>query len=309
MSNIGKTDLYTVSVQEWLGSFRTANTRKTYLMVLRTFLKGVGIEGYEDTVAAAQRYADEVKEGKRQWLEDLAKFLMGSGLSPKSKSLVVDAVEGMLVYCVGIDITPREKRFLRRAMPPVIRPITIDEPLNKEKIKKILDVCPKDKKIFFLTMESSGARISEVLGLKKDDIRWDGEDDIPTLVIRNQKSGGWRYTFADPIVGTYLKSSIAITEDETRLFNYVDSDMHHIWRRCLKKAGLYKRDPNTGRVTISPHSLRKFFISRMKLAVPDEIVESLVGHQGYLSGAYRRYTLQELKEWYIKGLPEIQIYA
>jgi hypothetical protein len=53
--------------------------------------------------------------------------------------------------------------------------------------------------------------------------------------------------------------------------------------------------------------LRKFFSSQMRLVVPVDIVEGLMGHSGYLSDAYRRYTRKQVEEFYRKGEPYISV--
>ena len=45
----------------------------------------------------------------------------------------------------------------------------------------------------------------------------------------------------------------------------------------------------------------KFFRSQLALAVPVDIVEALMGHEGYLTEAYRRYSKKQMAEYYLKG--------
>ena len=66
------------------------------------------------------------------------------------------------------------------------------------------------------------------------------------------------------------------------------------------EAGLDERDERTGRLADPPlHSLRGFFRSQLGLGCPDPIVEDLLGHEGYLSDAYRRCSRQQLAEAYL----------
>jgi hypothetical protein len=46
----------------------------------------------------------------------------------------------------------------------------------------------------------------------------------------------------------------------------------------------------------------------MKTVIPEVIVEALVGHSKYLDDAYRRYSLDELKQYYLKGMPNLMIF-
>jgi len=43
--------------------------------------------------------------------------------------------------------------------------------------------------------------------------------------------------------------------------------------------------------------------------VPKEIVEALMGHEEGLSYAYRRYSLDQIKEWYLKGEPHLYVFV
>jgi hypothetical protein len=43
---------------------------------------------------------------------------------------------------------------------------------------------------------------------------------------------------------------------------------------------------------------RKFFSSQLRVGVPIDIVECLMGHEGYLSDAYRRYSQKQIQDFY-----------
>jgi len=90
-------------------------------------------------------------------------------------------------------------------------------------------------------------------------------------------------------------------EEDDRIFPFSDLVAHSMWTNALRKAGLEERDDGTKRRTLHIHMLRKFFMSQMKLVIPEVIVEALVGHTGYLDEAYRRYTIQQIAEYYKKG--------
>jgi len=81
-----------------------------------------------------------------------------------------------------------------------------------------------------------------------------------------------------------------------------------MWVRALKKAGLEKRDDGTKRRTMRIHMLRKWFMSQLKLVLPETVVEAFAGHTGYLDEAYRRYTCNQLAELYKKGESFVSIF-
>ena len=57
-----------------------------------------------------------------------------------------------------------------------------------------------------------------------------------------------------------------------------------------------------------PHTLRKFFRTRLSLNVPLDVVEALMGHEGYLTAAYRRYSPEQLGELYLNGMSNLAVF-
>ena len=83
-----------------------------------------------------------------------------------------------------------------------------------------------------------------------------------------------------------------------------------MWKLGLENAGLDERDENTRYLKRRIHSLRSFFNSQLKVAgVSSDIVEHLMGHEGYLTGAYRKYTIEQLADDYSKGEYAVIIYG
>jgi hypothetical protein len=76
----------------------------------------------------------------------------------------------------------------------------------------------------------------------------------------------------------------------------------------LIKLGLDQRDEVTGRYIIHVHTFRKFFKSRLSQKCPIGIVERLMGHTGYLSEAYDRYTEEDLERAYQESMEMVSVY-
>jgi ribosome modulation factor len=96
-------------------------------------------------------------------------------------------------------------------------------------------------------------------------------------------------------------AGLAPKRRDNRLFPYTAKAVRTAWLGAVRRAGLLDVDPATNRTTLHLHMLRKYFHSQMKLGCPEEVVEALMGHEGYLSGAYRRYTKKELAAHYQKA--------
>jgi hypothetical protein len=74
----------------------------------------------------------------------------------------------------------------------------------------------------------------------------------------------------------------------------------------LKNAGLEEKD-DQGRDTIHIHCLRKFFFTQMLQPLGRDIAEALMGHKLFLDSAYRRYTEDQMRESYLKGMEAVTI--
>jgi len=97
--------------------------------------------------------------------------------------------------------------------------------------------------------------------------------------------------------------------EDKRIFPFSFSVASQMWNNALKKAGLENHNKGTNRRTLHIHMLRKVFNSQLKLVVPREVVEALTGHEEGLSDAYRRYTQEQIREWYLKGEPHLYVFV
>lgn len=192
-------------------------------------------------------------------------------------------------------------------------------------LRKILSHGDLKFRALVLTLASSGMRIGEALQIKLDDV--DLSKTPAEIIVRGEytKSGDTRTLFISREAKEVLKEWIKIRDrylqsaknrnkglvekgeakekstDDNRLFPFSDRNVREMRERALKKAGLWNKDNSTGRSQIRIHALRKFFRSQLALAVPVDIVETLLGHEGYLTEAYRRYTKKQMAEYYLKG--------
>ncbi len=208
------------------------------------------------------------------------------------------------------------------------RVVTIDTVPTNEDLRKIVLQMPLIGKAIVLTAASSGARISEIVSLSLDDVNL--STDPIRLVIRgeNSKEGGSRTVFASKeaketlqlwirarpgwLQAAVRKTPKSITRDgrswqvskdpnDPRLFPINPAAVRVIYNRALDKAGFLTRDPRSNFATLHFHTLRKLFKTRLGPVMPQDVVETLMGHEGYLGGAYRRYTIDQLAEHYRKA--------
>jgi DNA-binding ferritin-like protein len=92
-----------------------------------------------------------------------------------------------------------------------------------------------------------------------------------------------------------------------KIFPFSDSVAQMMWNGAIDKLGLRSADRQTGRQAFRIHMLRKYFISQLKLKIPESVVEELCGHKTYLSDSYRRYTKTQMAEFYLQGEPALYV--
>ncbi|MCK5261063.1 MAG: site-specific integrase [Thermoplasmatales archaeon] len=207
------------------------------------------------------------------------------------------------------------------------RAVTIDAvPTNRE-LKEILQHGTTKDRALFLCSSSSGMRIEELLKLKISDVDFESTPTCIKVRAETTKTGNWRYAFISNEAtetlkawfkerDSYLKTIVnrnyfrhynkTIEDDTVFPFEY---DVARIsWLRLIKKAGYDERDPTTNRYKMHIHSLRKYFRTRMSLEIPVDLVEAIMGHEGYLTEVYRRYDERQLGEMYKKGEHTVTVF-
>ena len=82
-----------------------------------------------------------------------------------------------------------------------------------------------------------------------------------------------------------------------------------IWQNALTTSGFTQRDQSTKRLLYHPHTLRKFFRTRLGSVIPRDYVECLMGHEGYLASAYVRPDLEALIREYKAGMYVVSVFG
>ncbi len=199
------------------------------------------------------------------------------------------------------------------------------EPISKEhvpdnqEIAKIIEYMPIQGKTLTLVLSSSGMRIGEALQLVEDDLELDSDPTRIKVKREYTKTKKGRVAFISTEATNILKEWLDYRKDyistkpgsrkyktdqnDPRVFPFTILNFRHIWARALKKAGLHEKDLKTGRLTIHPHNLRKFFRTYGKWSTPD-VAEALMGHTSGLNAIYAR--LDQAEELLIEGYREAE---
>jgi integrase len=275
----------------------------------------------------AERYFTE----GRDYFEDLLTFAayMHGSAPTGARAKIAGVVEFLSYY--DVELTQKQRKQLSTKLPKGKTSRTAEKDIDTETLKKILTHLDLKGKAVTLTLASSGMRIGELFQVKLPDV--DLTTTPPEIVVRGEgtKSGDTRTVFISSeakevllewlkVRDQYLNSAkdknrglVAKgigkekTVEDDRLFPFTDVNFREGWESALRKAGLWNKDNTTGRSQTRIHALRKFFRSQLALSCPLDIVEALMGHEGYLTEAYRRYTRKQMGEYYLKAEHQITV--
>ena len=205
---------------------------------------------------------------------------------------------------------------------PRYHAVTADRVPTPEELRSVLTHTDARGKTLVTMLASSGMRVGEFLTLRVKDI--DLSKNPATVYLRAEvtKDRQQRYCFISDEAATFLKDFLRdrvnnpgdyIFPTSTRgqehktgnlPMSYWNAD--HIFSLALKNAGLAMKD-DQGRDTIHIHCLRKFFFTQMLQPLGRDIAEALMGHKLFLDSAYRRYTEDQMREFYLKGMDAVTI--
>jgi len=296
-----------VSVSQFLSYYNKPGTRKVYEIALTQFFKVVGVKP-ENYFTEDRDYATDIR--------NFIKWCKQQGLRDKSILSKLGGIRCYLSYN-GYETS----RFLSKEISREVssEAVTRDKIPNRQELRNLLDHMDFGTKVIFSVQATSGMRLGEILKLLVEDVDFNSN---PTrILIRgiNTKNGKNRTAFISSEATTLLQEWLRIREDklgkavehsvrrgkdksldDNRLFPYAVMTVHRKWTNALKDAGLFERDPITKRITIHPHSLRKYFRVCCGKIVSQDVAEALIGHQQGLNAIYGRYSEEQLAEEYRK---------
>jgi integrase len=315
-----------LKVKKFLDNYDNKQVKRNFEVAISQFFEPVYNKKVSDDLdEIAEKYFSE----KRNHEEDIETFLKSlNGLAPLTVKLRISNVK---TFFIENDVElPLKfwKKISRRIKGS--RALTLDRIPTNTELKQLLLHMPIQGKALFLTLESSGMRIGELLRSNIDDLYL--EEKPARIQLRGEitKTGNPRHIFFSreakealtewlKVREDYLKSAVRKSHiydkdaDDPRIFPFNVSTAYSMWRNALHKSGLNGKDKSTGREKLHPHTLRKFFRTRLGAAgssiIPVDVVEALMGHEGYLTEVYRRYTLEDLRKFYLKGESALLVFT
>lgn len=311
-------------LETFLSKYENEKTIKTFTWVLGSFSKSI----YGDKKDLSQKLEQYLSE-KRNYEEDVENFYISlNGKPPLSKRLMISNLKTFLAE----NEVELSKRFWvrlrsRNKKQNGNRAVTLDEIPEDKQLRQIFTHLNAKGKALYFVLESSGMRIGETLQLLLDDVDL---ETVPTKIrIRQEttKTGTARFAFISSEATEALKEWLKIREEsfeaiikrsnkrrkvkinKDRIFPFEFSNAIFMWNEALRKAKLDKRDGTTKRHIYHPHVLRKFFRTKMATEIPVDIVEALMGHEGYLTEVYRRHTAKDLAKFYARGEHTVMVFG
>jgi integrase len=320
-------------IQDFLSVYPKVGTQGAYATSLRGYLDviygpqrklGSRANMTPEVLARYETLAGLYLTEDRDYAADIIRMISKSSLAPKTLTLRTAAVLEFLAHH-GIDLSARDRRRIRQKVPKG-GAISKRGDLTPESIRSIISHLEEHGRALVLVLASSGMRIGEVVKIRLQDIDLDA---VPAAVhIRPEfsKSGAARVCFISSEAAAEVRTWLDVRDkylcaasarasgcikskrrDDPRVFPFSIGNAEGMWSRAVAEAGLDERDERTNRLTLTPHSLRAWFSSQLGLGCPQPIVEELIGHEGYLTDAYRRYSRQQLAEHYLAAEEHILI--
>jgi integrase len=308
-------------IQEFLKMFTSQATVETYRWALAEYFKNIYGENEHNLEQHAERYFSE----KRNYEVDIQNFATSiSSRPPKTIRLMLAAVRSFLTEN-DVELSPK---FVRRLLKRLKgnRALTLDKVPSNIELGRILIHMQIQGRALYLTLASSGMRIGEALQITPEDVEFDSQPVKINIRGEYSKTGNSRIAFISKEAAEAVQEWLKVRQDyltaasgkshrygkevqDSRLFPFEDNTGYAIWKNAVRKAGLLKKDPSTNRHTVHPHVLRKFFRTKLGSVLPVDVVEALMGHEGYLTEVYRRYSQEDLAKFYLQGEPSLLIFT
>ena len=297
-------------VEEVLGELklltRSRNTELTYLKGLKKFMDVMEVENLDLLVEEVKKGLKDANEVYRNFVISLA----SQNLAPKTVAAWSSSLK-KLFSANGIN--------LEKKLPIKVYNVHEDALPSKDDLQNILKYANVRTKAIVLFLLSSGLRVGELINLKLKDLKLEKDPVLVRVRGLTAKERKSRITFISREARKFLleylekrkklghkiekESFIFVTKNNRQLsYQNLQYILNRVFRKVSRKEGK--------RFTLHPHSLRKFFKTQLISAgVPGPIVDRLVGHGRYLANEYELYTEEQLREWYIKGEPNLLVFG
>jgi integrase len=292
--------------------------------------------------AALGETKDTYKPDGRDHVRDIETFKDSlKAKSPLTMRCYLGAVKIYLTECeIPVEHIFRKQRRREKKLKGA-RPLTKDRLPTIEEMRMLLSHATVKDRAIILSLVATGCRIGELLNVTLDDLHLDETPVRLDVQPEYTKTGVGRTVFLNPEAVGAIKEWLKVRDEyivaadgkiaadrgpkfpkmvrqknDNRLFPLSYMAFIGSWRRLLRKAMMLERDKKTGRCLLHPHVFRKNYRTKMPGAIgtlPNgasgiDVVEALLGHSGYLTEAYRKFTDKELAAAYLIGMGKLSIF-
>lgn len=280
-------------------------------------------------------YFKNKKQKTKKYENDMKKFVSSiNKLAPVTQKNYISVVKN---FFLDNDVEFRHSFWKREVQNKIENggALTLDRAPTTDELKKILSYGDLKDRSLFTFLATSGMRIGEALQIQLSDIDLKHDPakiSIRSTYVKGKRKPRWTFVsneckdllqaWVEPSNGgesereRYLRITTAKIKScrpnkstvDNRVFPFGDCEARTSWYRLIHRAGVDQKSNETGRYELHVHALRKFFMSELKLELPEVIVEAYAGHSRYLDEAYKRYSLQQLADFYKKGMHRLSIF-
>jgi integrase len=245
-------------------------------------------------------------------LDKYVAWLVGRGLAPRTVLTFVSAVKGLFS---SEDIVIDSTKLRNKVELPAQMEVSIDRIPTRQEIRILLLNSDKRTRALISLLATSGLRIGEAAALRVGNLELLTNKIV--LSSAKSKSRHIRTTFFGDETATFIREYLGPQQLENKaawLFPKPNNPDVHSTGQCLymdiyrmlKKTGLHGRiDPDSKRLQLHPHSLRKYFFSKLIGSGVDRgIAEFFMGHKFGLDNAYLRMNDDELRAKYMLSVED-----
>ncbi len=276
---------------------RSGATQNAVRKSLRDYLRFVAAAPDASDTDLLKIQSDYLKRSPGEVFDDLVSYLSfltrERHNSPNTIRLKLHYTRAWLLYN-DIRLSPNDEKILRNLQPRTVT-VTEEVELIRETIREIAEHADLLTGTLIVMLTSSGMRISELLGVLPEEIVFGdpGEIHIPR---ERMKSGKAHTYYFSREAGEHLKRYLQVRDElcflsrkrtnirfrkvyeDRRVFPITYGTASGRFIRAAKLAGVHAWCEAGKRSKITYHSIRKWTESTMKLHIPINLANELIGH-------------------------------
>ncbi len=324
-------------MEDFIARQRTESTKQVYSIALNQFFKWKNTTPDKYIIDITKMSNGKKEAVLRQYKADITGWwdYITKTWTPKyTRNVKLNAVRQLLIeYEIELPVVFWKR--LKSTKDKGAMALTQDRDPTRAELRQILNEGSDMARTMFLVLSSTGMRMGELLKLTIDDIDLTQHPVWINIPGNITKTGDPRTVYLTDEASRFLKAWLKtgrekwLKESATRrmttkrlkqfkpkeradycldaVFPITRQTLIKTWNIMLQNAHLDMKDKTTGLHVLHAHTLRKYFRCNMIKPLGTDVVEALMGHRGYLTQAYRRYSKSQLAQMFIDAQQHITI--